>query len=482
MRPKPKLCLDIKSGKAHPYNSKEARIHLSRPVPRIRISAPLKAIFAGAVAAYFILGFVVAPNATGIHAAQSSTAQERAALEVELKDLERQMTEYSNTIAIYKQQGATLQSEIDRINDKVSYLNKQIKTITLTLEKLGYEIEDTRSQIHTTESRLEKTRTVLTSALQDMYAQEQENLVTILLKSNDLSDFFTDFNDILDIQGSLGTIIREMTTLREDLLEEKDLLASQRTDALALAEFQKETKEVVLSTKQQKDSLLAKTKGEEKKYQEYLVETQKKAADIRQRIFTLLGGGQMTFEQAYDFAKYSEGLTGTRAAFLLAILDKESALGQYVGSCTYHSAMAPGPPSSRRDDITPFLQITAELGLDPETTKVSCAISQDGAYGGAMGPSQFIPTTWMMYRNRIAALTGHTPPNPWNNGDAFVATGLYIADALSACSQFTGVDQERCAAARYYAGGNWQRHLYTYGERVVNRAAQFEEDIRIISE
>ena len=413
----------------------------------------------------------------------SAAQLERTALEQQLTDLEAQIDDDQKQIDQYHSQGKTLSTQISSLNTQINKANLQIKAISLQISQLNGQITDTQTQINQTQNQIDQHKDAISQSLRILYESDQETLVAILLSNDNLSDFFGDLNDITLVQTGLRTSLDEITKLRQQLLDQKQELSDEKTNTQNLQAIQQAQQKSLKSTQTQKTTLLKETQGKESAYQKILTQTKATAAQIRSRIFELLGGGELTFAKAYDYAKLAEGATGVRAALILAILNRESGLGQNVGKCSYKTAMNP------TRDIPIFLDIINKLDLDPnsQSVYVSCA-NQHGAYGGAMGPAQFIPSTWKLYSDEISKITGDNPANPWNNSDAFAATGAYISDLESSqsCKDYANANQnalpyqtllERCAAAKYYAGASWYTYRFWYGQPVVDQANSFQDDI-----
>ena len=128
---------------------------------------------------------------------------------------------------------------------------------------------------------------------------------------------------------------------------------------------------------------------------------------------------------------------------------------------------------SPKRDVPHFLNITKALGKDPYKTPVSCPMSF--GWGGAMGPAQFIPSTWVLYKDRVTASTGKTA-DPWNINDAFLAAGLYLAD-YGAAQQTSNTEWK--AAMIYFSGSTSTKYRF-YGDSVMSLAKKYQADIDII--
>ena len=240
---------------------------------------------------------------------------------------------------------------------------------------------------------------------------------------------------------------------------------------------------------------LAATKLEAKSYEQIVADRQAKASQINAALFRLRGvdGGGIPFKEALAYAKRASSITGVRAAFILGILRQESdtsgdKLAVNVGQCLLVDPLTgagkgknTGTPFERvmkpDRDAGVFLEIMKRLGRDPYGTPVSCPASI--GYGGGMGPTQFIPSTWVSYEGRIASAFGVPVGDPWNPEHAIMATGLFLQDLGAARG---GYSAEREAAGRYYAGGYWQTNGLGYAASVLGHAEVYQSDIDFLNE
>jgi peptidoglycan hydrolase CwlO-like protein len=469
MQQKPRNTADIQRSGQSTFRGAPA--HVSLAATRRRRSGywlmGVKGLVVLASIGGFVAGSAYAP--ANVSFAQVP-AEERAVLEAQLKQLEAEMNAHQAQIDSYRAQGRTLGTEVGKLNATVSSLNAQIKALQVNMSLLDRKIAGTEIEISATKSTLEQNQEVLAQLVRKAYIADQASLLEVMLKHEQLSEFFTDVNSIQELQGTVKETIGTISSLKGQLEGHKVSLGEALTDAQRAQQYQAQQKLRADEVARQKQALLSQTKGQESKYVALLKDTQARAAQIRARLFSFLGGGQMQFGDAYQLAKTAGEATGVRPALILAVLDRESALGANVGRCNYKSSMSP-----TQQPI--YLEITKELGIDPDSVMVSCAILSDGAYGGAMGPAQFMPATWQMYKARISSVTGRRPPSPWNNMDAVTATALYMKDAGAVAGN---VQSERIAAAKYYAGGNYARFLSTYGQAVVDRANRFQDDIDLL--
>jgi peptidoglycan hydrolase CwlO-like protein len=484
---KPKVLGDVavrrRDGKAwNAFTSLPGRINLAKVrTIRIPLTRYSKYLAIAGAAIFLIFGAANAPTlftrASGdaTNATSTDPGAERTALEGQLQQLEGQINQYEGQITTYQSQGKTLNGEISQLNAKIAKLNLQIQATNLTISQLNAQITDTQQQITVTQADITNKKAAIGTLVKNLYQNDGVSLIEVFLKNPRLSDFWNDTQDITLLQNNLRLTVQQIADLQTQLTDQKQQFEASKADAASAAAYQQSQAAEISSTKSQKTQLLTATKGQESKYQALLTQTQATAAQIRNRIFQLLGGGQLSFEDAYQYAKLASNATGIDPSFILAILDRESALGQNVGKCSYQTAMSPSNQPL-------FLAIVQSLGLNPAEMMVSCP-NADGVYGGAMGPAQFVPSTWNLYASAVATVTGDHPASPWNNADAFVATALYLKDAMIGCknSYSALVSQERCTAAKYYAGSRWANYLWTYGEAVVERAQSFANDIQTIT-
>ena len=424
--------------------------------------------------------------------AQELTPKERAALQEQYDELQAEIAKWQQVLNDTRVKKNTLQGDVTLLNAQIAQAEAQIRQKNIAITRIGTEIKNKTARITYLEDRIERGKESLASFIRQQNQVETLSFVEIALASESAFELFEDVDRLNSIQRGLDEtfeIIRSDKRITEEERTQLREKQNQEEDAKFVVEVKKgEIKEDEV----EKQKLLAITKTEEQSYSAVLADRQAKAAEIRSRLFNLRDSGGIPFATALEYAKFAETKTGVRAALILAVLSQESDLGKNVGSCLV-TDLETGNGKGKNTgtpfygvmkvprDTVPFESITKGLGLAWDTTPVSCPIA-GGGYGGAMGPSQFIPSTWVIMVPRLKTALGVTVPNPWDAKHAVTATALYMADLGAGLQTYTA---ERNAACRYYSGRacDTQRPInYTYGDSVVGKATKFQTDIDFLKD
>ena len=419
-------------------------------------------------------------------------AQTRAELENDLANLEAQIKALTNSITQTKQQGATLKNDISVLAKKIEQSKLKIKAQDAAIARLTQNISEKDRTLKILNEKMDREKDSLAQIMRKTRYLEQYSLLDFGLQSDSLSTFFSDADSFSTLNRALTKSFKDIRATEDDINQVKTQLEDSKDEETQKKLAQQAEKKRVELNQKEKNSLLTITKNQETQYKKVLADREKEAASIRARLFELRDAGSISFGQAYDFALASSKTTGVRPALILAILMQESSLGINVGACYLRDystgdgiGINTGTLKQRvmnpTRDVPVFTSFLSKLGRDPQKTPVSCWIpayskGSPSGWGGAMGPSQFIPSTWKLFESRIERITGASVADPWKPYHAITATSLYLADLGAVAGNEVS---ERNAACKYYSGRSCSSSSAGagYGNSVMKKLYAMQQDI-----
>ncbi|OHA18680.1 MAG: hypothetical protein A2664_00435 [Candidatus Taylorbacteria bacterium RIFCSPHIGHO2_01_FULL_46_22b] len=395
----------------------------------------------------------------------------RAELQRQLDAIEKEIEDQKGILSVKQRETVSLERDIAIIDANIQKSQLSIRALNIAIEQIKNDIAEKERMIGSLSDKLDREKQSLSQIIRRTNEIDSFSFAEMILSGEDISGFFEDLDNFDAVKASLRNSYSAVVESRGATQEEKEDLEDKQSEEVALLAAQKLEQQKLKDQEAQKQKILKESKGVEALYQKIISGKEKDAAAIRTELFSLRGSAAIPFERAYEYAVKVSEKTGVRAALILGIIAEESNLGENVGTGSWKVDM-----KNPRDTV-PFLDITKRLGLDPDKMPVSKKPWY--GYGGAMGPAQFIPSTWILYEDRIGDATGHKPPNPWDPQDAFMATGLLMADNGATKKTFAA---ERLAALRYLAGwANATKSAYAfYGDDVMELAAKYQGLIDIL--
>lgn len=411
-----------------------------------------------------------------------------------LSTIDQQILEQQRLVEQKQAERQSLERDVGLLEAEIRKSQLGIQARSIAIRELNEEIGDKAEVVSVLDERSERQKRSISSLLRKTQEIDDNSLAELVLSNRSFSEFFADFEDYRTVNNSLRESLQVLYEIKRNTLDQKQSLEEKQLQEARQKQLQEAEKAAIEAKENEKNNILEVTKGEEAAYQAHLEQTQRTAAQLRAALFDLAGGsGRIPFTEAVELAKFAGSKTGVSPAFILAILEQESEFGSNIGQCTYDE-IRNGRPAMGPGSVPVFKVMADVLGFNMDTQMVSCP--QSYGWGGAMGPSQFIPSTWALYggyvdsgndvfryessQDSIRQLLGiDVPSNPFRNRDAFLATSLLMRDnGASAGTR----DAEWTAAIRYYSGWNGINNPrnHFYGDQVMQRKTRLEAEIRTL--
>jgi peptidoglycan hydrolase CwlO-like protein len=422
-------------------------------------SLKFKVISSAIFAIFFLFPFF------GQSAASLNEAEQQD-LKTKINVLRNQIQNYQKEIYVKSQREETLHGDIADIEKDIAKIELQIQETQLIVQSLDLEIADKEAGIVAMQKEVIAKKAVLAQFMQELYEQSSATPVELVLGNETFSDYFFQADSIESFEERTREIYEQLIFIRDGIKKEREDLLIRKEEQMNLRAMQNDQQRTLDSQEQAKNSLLSQTKNEKQALSIQMDKLQEQLNALQ----TL--GEPINIDEAISAAKYASGFTKVAPEFLLGVLRVESGLGTNVGGGRYKTDMNPAQWDT-------FKKICGELGVDASSVPVSrraCYNSDAkdgcGGWGGAMGPGQFMPATWIGYKSKVEKITGEMPANPWDLKDSLVAMGLKLA----AVDGVTSGDRRAWAkaAAMYLAGGAWENYSW-YSDRVLSYADGFKK-------
>ncbi|MGB8815935.1 MAG: hypothetical protein WCC74_01695 [Minisyncoccia bacterium] len=408
---------------------------------------------------------------------------------------EAEIADLTNQFNSTKKSSSELKQGIADLNYNISKIQLEIKAKNAKIKQLGDSIVVKTQYVGQLLDRMERIKKSIANMLMENYSMEGQSSIDVFLSSKNLSSFFIDIDNYNSINEKLQELTQELLNIKKTTENEKKDLQTKQTQESKLKYEQEQAKKITESYKTEKQTLLSISVNKEVTYQKLIAEKEKIKKQIRNKLYRTAGGLEISFGDALKIIQPYESTIGVNSALILAVLFQESAIdntiGKNIGRCTYNqpSSCVAGKTVMSDAQKPYYLEIMSNIGLNPNTSPISCAICRDGNYGGAMGPAQFMPQTWASIIDRVSSIIDVTYPSPFENLAAFTASAVLLKDNQDRCkTTFTKKnDIWACAASKYYGGLNLKGSkltnfmYYGYGSSVLKRALQFEKDIETLS-
>lgn len=189
-----------------------------------------------------------------------------------LAEIEKEIAQYKADLQKVGAEKSTLQNAINqlelerkKVQADINYTEQKIKATDLEINKLSYEIDST-------EASIAKNKNAIGEILRRIRESDDYSLIETLLQTENVSEFWDVVEELKSVQHVMGEQVQDLALYQSLLENQVSDQTNKRGELLDLKEQYSAQNSILSDKKQEKDTLLSRTKNEEAEYQRLLQE------------------------------------------------------------------------------------------------------------------------------------------------------------------------------------------------------------------
>jgi len=205
----------------------------------------------------------------------------------QIQKIEAEIKKYQSELEVIGTEKKTLQSEVSRLNVSAKKLGADISLTQSKIQNTSLTIDELSIKIGDKEESITKSKKALVASIRSIQLSDDTSLIEAMLTHTSLTDFWSNVDTLESFQGKLQTNIEELRTLKEILRKNQEVEMLKKEELANLQGSLVDQRQIVDYNKREKDKILAITKNQESKYQDYLEDAEERREQFEKELSQL---------------------------------------------------------------------------------------------------------------------------------------------------------------------------------------------------
>lgn len=220
-------------------------------------------------------------------------------------ELEARSAQYKIQAQVKRDEAQSLQSTIGVLNNRIAGLEVETARTETKIQTTQYQIQLTELETQKTEEEISRQRLNLADILRLLQIRESTSLFEIMMLSDSLSTFMNESDQVQTLQTGLKHYVDNLKNQKQSLESQSATLKSEKTDLEGLRRQLNVQQDALAGERHEKNTLLKKTKGQERVFQQLLSDVDRQESELFKEIRAL----EQRVEAQKNFLKYAESKT-----------------------------------------------------------------------------------------------------------------------------------------------------------------------------